>query len=342
MHLEAVLAEVEQLLNSKYLSKTEELVFRQCWEGCSYLEIARSYGYHPGYIKDTGYRLWLRLSIASGEKVTKQNFKSVLKRRVLARNASELMEALPNPKFSISRQDWGEAIDVSVFYGRVEELMVLQNWIVHDRCRLITLLGECGIGKTSLSLKLAEKIQEEFKYLIWRSLQDIPPLDELLITLIQFISQHSSAVLPSSTGGKLSHLIELLKKTRCLIILDNFQAVLRHHQSSETYLENYEMYGELLKRVGEITHQSCFLLTSRNKPREVGILEGNCLPVRTLVLNGLDTTAGRDILGSKDFYSSDDDLVQLITHCQGNPLALKMAATSIQELFEGNITQFLT
>ncbi|MBD2431966.1 MULTISPECIES: hypothetical protein [Fischerella] len=35
----------------------------------------------------------------------------------------------------------------------------------------------------------------------------------------------------------------------------------------------YEGYGQLLKRVGEVPHQSCVLLTSREKPREMIPLE---------------------------------------------------------------------
>ena len=36
---------------------------------------------------------------------------------------------------------WGEAADVSTFYGREQELSTLTQWVVNDRCRLITLIG---------------------------------------------------------------------------------------------------------------------------------------------------------------------------------------------------------
>lgn len=83
---------------------------------------------------------------------------------------------LPSITFPDSRQDWGEAIDVSVFYGRAEELATLEQWLVDDRCRLVALLGMGGIGKTALSVKLAEQLQDKFEYVIWRSLRNAPPV----------------------------------------------------------------------------------------------------------------------------------------------------------------------
>jgi hypothetical protein len=37
-----------------------------------------------------------------------------------------------NPQY-----DWGEAPDVSVFYGRSEELVQLRQWVLEERCRLV-------------------------------------------------------------------------------------------------------------------------------------------------------------------------------------------------------------
>jgi hypothetical protein len=46
--------------------------------------------------------------------------------------------------------DWGEALDVPSFYDREAELATLMRWVVEERCRLVSMLGLGGIGKSAL------------------------------------------------------------------------------------------------------------------------------------------------------------------------------------------------
>jgi WD40 repeat protein len=348
MTAEEALAIVEQVLKQGHLNKVQATVFKQAWEGRSYSEIAKASGYDQGYIKDTGAKLWQLLSDTFGERVTKFNFQAVVKRSLAQRSeiaGNERRDSSPTlPQETSSPQpvqDWGEAIDVSIFYGRSRELSILRQWIQQDRCRLVTLLGMGGIGKTALSVKLGEQLQGEFDFLIWRSLRDAPPLSELVTTLIKFLSHQQNIHIPESLGGQLSRLLELLRAARCLLILDNFETILQGGRRAGAYRSGYESYGELLRRVGEISHQSCLVITSREKPQEVGALEGDRLPVRTLPVPGLEAIAGQEILLAKGLAGSTLDQDQLIEHYRGNPLALKIAATSIQDLFAGDIATFL-
>ncbi len=355
MTVEEAIALVEQVIAQGQLTKIQALVFRQAWEGRSYTEIARASGYDPGYIKDTGSKLWQTLSEVYGVKVTKLNLQGMLKRAVGKAQGSSLLAPTATPR----RVDWGDAIDVSIFYGRAGELVTLWRWMVGEpsenkasqRCRLVTLLAMGGMGKTSISVKIAEQVQDEFEAVIWRSLRDAPPLTELLTTLIHFLAPADQAdrqdpakgqrPLPETVGGKISVLIEHLRATRALVVLDNFEAVLQGTQRAGTYRSGYEDYGELLKRLGEIAHQSCVLLTTREKPQEIAAQEGDLLPVRTLYLEGVDTDTGRQIVVAKGLEANTPDLDRLVAHYWGNPLALKIAATFINDVFAGSITRFL-
>jgi WD40 repeat protein len=371
MNVDEALIILDAFLNQG-LNDIQELVLRKAWEGQTYPEIAESAGYDANYIKDVGSKLWKLLSKALSEEVTKSNFRAVLRRRASElgsresgvgkrAEAEESWASEPrsrgteqgsrgageNPPHSLPLTpyiDWGEAVDVSTFYGRSEELATLRQWIGSDCCRLVAVLGMGGMGKTSLSIALAEKLQSEFEYIIWRSLRNAPPLPELLGSIIQFLShqQETAATLPQDLDRCIGRLLEYFRHHRCLLVLDNAESILLGGEHAGQYREGYQTYGELLQRVGEVRHSSCLVLTSREKPKEIVLLEGETLPVRSLQLEGLNLAAAREIFHAKGhFLGSDSEWQMLIEHYAGNPLALKMIAAGIQDLFDSNLTAFL-
>jgi len=123
--------------------------------------------------------------------------------------------------------------------------------------------------------------------------------------------------------------------------LDNVESILQGGQSAGQYREGYAEYGRLLQLLGEVNHQSCLLLTSREKPREVARLEGSTLPVRSLQLLGIGELEGRLILKDKGLFGSDESWNDLIQSYSGNPLALQLVSESIREVFGGDVTSFL-
>src|SRR5919199_1821687 len=242
---------------------------------------------------------------------------------------------------SDKRQDWGEAPDVTAFYGRTEELATLEQWVVGGHCRLISVIGLGGVGKTTLAVKLAEQIQNEFEYLIWRSLRNAPPIQELLADLIKFLSNQQETDLPETIDGKISRLLEYLRASRCLLVLDNAESILSSGGRAGTYREGYEGYGQLFSCIGETRHQSCLVLTTREKPRGLSYQEGEHFPIHSLRLSGLSQENVQKIFKEKGLTVSAEEGQALVEQYAGNPLALKMVATTIQELFDGDIAQFL-
>ncbi|MGQ4649341.1 NB-ARC domain-containing protein [Lyngbya aestuarii] len=244
-------------------------------------------------------------------------------------------------KITNNQQDWGKAIDISAFYGRTAELAQLEQWILEEQCRVVSISGMGGIGKTALGVKLAEQIQEEFEYLIWRSLRYAPPIQEIVADLIKFLSDGEETSLPESLDSQVSKLMEHLQKHRCLIILDDVETILRSGELAGQYREGYQDYGELIRRVGEERHQSCLVLATREKPREISSLEGTTLPVRDLKLRGLEKESAKKILETTGFSKFNYGWEELIQLYRGNPSALKIIANTIKEVFNGDISQFI-
>ncbi len=355
---------LDTLLQEQSLRDLQEQVFRYSWEGLTYPRIAKHVGYDTGYIRDIGYELWRQLTQTLGERVTKNNVHVVL-RRQLNRKAGIGDQVEPSvqtvQEIAASqigqRQYWGERIDVSSFRGREIELRLLEQWITGNTedeqihpCRLLSLVGMGGIGKTVLAAKLTEHLQGEFDTLFWQSLRNAPPLDKVLSPLIALLSHQQQTISLGTLDAQISQLMEYLRTSRCLLIFDNFESILSGSPLSNSwsssqaggYREGYEGYDELLRRIGTELHTSCLLLTSREKPQTLIPLEGEPSSVRTLNLRDLGEIEVQEICMTHGCYATAQrDWHHVKQRYSGNPLAIKIAATTIRDLFDGSISAFL-
>src|SRR5438477_12916464 len=150
-----------------------------------------------------------------------------------------------------------------------------------------------GIGKSMLASYLGQRLAQEFEAMLWRSVRDAPSCEELVADCITFFSQTPPAEFPTSLEQRITQLVARLQASRCLLVLDNLEMLLASGDSEGSYLPGYQGYGRLIGRLAESAHQSCVLLTSREKPREIEPLEGVRGPVRSLRLVGLDEQTAR-------------------------------------------------
>jgi hypothetical protein len=239
------------------------------------------------------------------------------------------------------RIDWGNTPDVPSFYGREREVTTLAEWVVQDRCRVVSVVGLGGIGKSALAITLMHQVAHHFEVVLWRSLRDAPTCEMLLDDCLQVLAPEVFRDVHISLEKRIRLLLECLRHTRVLFVLDNLETLLKEGLEAGTMRAGYEGYARLLSLMAETEHQSCLMLTSREKPSDLVPLEGNRGPVRALRLDRLDAGACQQLLADREIEGSSADQAQLIEAYAGNPLALNIIAQTIADLFAGEIAPFL-
>jgi WD40 repeat protein/transcriptional regulator with XRE-family HTH domain/type II secretory pathway predicted ATPase ExeA len=252
-------------------------------------------------------------------------------------DVGSVAQSTPGP-----RLDWEEALDVPTFYGRDSELATLARWVIEEGCRMVSVLGMGGIGKSALAVRAMQQLANHFDVVLFRSLRDAPECSALLESCLAVLAPHQQTLLPKSLERRLRLLLEELRSRRVLLVLDNLEALLSEGEVLGRLRPGYEEYGQLLEQMAHTAHQSCLLLTSREKPAALRALEGRRTFVRSLRLSGLASEGCAQLLAAHEVIGTPEELAQLQEMYAGNPLALNIVAETIVDLFGGEIEPFLS
>ncbi|NJN56938.1 MAG: hypothetical protein HC879_05280 [Leptolyngbyaceae cyanobacterium SL_5_9] len=256
----------------------------------------------------------------------------------LVNSAAELSAEFDNwmtSARSSPQSSWGDAPTDKPFYGLNAILNQLDQLIRVDFCRLLSLYGLSGIGKTALAFQLVRQVMDQFEFVIWRSLKHAPTPPDLFADLIAYLSCHQEM------SSNLDRLMQYIKNHRCLIVLDGFEAVLCSGVYDGSYRDGYETYGELLRQVGATPHESCLIVSSWESPKEMSEVEGNPKYVQSRNLKGLGVRETRALFQARNCFGSDLQWRELTQRYWGHPLILSSIAMDVRELCNGNTDQFL-
>ncbi|NEQ72957.1 MAG: ATPase [Okeania sp. SIO2C9] len=377
MTLNEVLRFVDDVVfdkTGKHLDSLQEAILRATWQGEKYSKVAQQYHCTKFHVGNVASNLWQLISKELNEKIHKSNFRAAMERYQVSNisnvfnfgrqsnyvkgninlctdNTHPLLETqqkLPTTQTTnenntpLPKLDLRDAPDIKkTFYDRSTELTTLKTWIVKYRCRLITVSGISGIGKSTFIRHLIPEIESNFNHIIWRTLRTSPPLNVTLKNLIEIISNVTEINLSNNTDAQLSLLVEKLRDRRCLIILDDLQQIFSSGQLIGNYKSGYENYGNLFKIIGELPHNSCFILNSWEPPLEVFNFTDNDSAVHLFQLTGLTEKVAREMLENQGLLD-EEKWQDLINFYQSNPQWLKLVGQTIKNLFGGSVAQYLS
>lgn len=242
--------------------------------------------------------------------------------------------------------DPGDMPGRTQFLGRFHQLAELTDSLLEKRGSLVVVTGMGGVGKTALATELVFRVAElppsqaGFSRIVWRSLVNAPTLNDLLDDWLRVLTQSSPESQSTSLDAKLERLFAILAHERVLLILDNVESVMEAGDGG--FRTGYEPYQQLLARMAHGHHRSCLLITSREAPNGVERMASDYPRVTHLPLLGLSLEQGIALMRARGLIGGPAALRSLVAHYSGNPLALKLVASAVTDVYAGDADAFLT
>ena len=148
--IEQALYLVDNAIEPERLNSVQEVILTQCWSGKTYQEIAEASGYDSDYVRVVGSRLWKLLSQVFGEKITKNNFRSILRQQI---GTTETKTSIGTNITALELPNTPVPLDSALYIERPPvESQAYQE--IDKPGALITIKGPKQMGKTSLAMRI--------------------------------------------------------------------------------------------------------------------------------------------------------------------------------------------
>jgi predicted ATPase/DNA-binding SARP family transcriptional activator/Tfp pilus assembly protein PilF len=219
-------------------------------------------------------------------------------------------------------------VNMTAFVGRQNELLEVRNRVLDPECRLLTLVGAGGIGKTRLALEVARQSEDEFQDgVIFVSLAPLENPALLEATMLEALGVKISG------DQAQQQLIDALRQKHLLLVLDNFEHLLEASQVVSAILElalNVRVLATSREALG-LRGEWVIELEGLPSPDHFSALENQD------AANLFSTSARRVNSGFKLELGDLPDFSRICKAVAGMPLGLEIASSWTRVLSLGEI-----
>jgi tetratricopeptide (TPR) repeat protein len=222
--------------------------------------------------------------------------------------------------------------------------------------KVLAIIGQGGMGKTSLAVKLAEALGVNWQKSVSEKAESLPggdyecamyfevkegtSFDDVAGFLLSEGLGIQAAEVLKTADEKIAKIMAGLQQTRCLLVLDNLESILHPAveagnpdilAAAQVHRAISPDWGKLLNALVYQQHQSQTILTSREVPADLaptrypGLAPDSEL-VHIEVLQGVDVVAGVEILRQRKLTDTLADLQWISQRVEGHVFLLTQLA----------------
>jgi len=226
---------------------------------------------------------------------------------------------------NLSRFSHNLPAQTTPFVGRAAELAQIGDLLARPDCRLLTLFGPGGMGKTRLALQAARQAQDTFANGVCLvRLEAVETADLLLVAIADAL-----ALTLSGKQAPKAQLLAYLQERRMLLLLDNFEHLLPG--------------GDLLVELLEAAPGLKLLVTSREA---LNLYEEWLLAVEGLAIPPEESTVAAETFDAVSLFQqrarrvdlsfslaqNETAVIDICRQVHGMPLAIELAAAWVRTI----------